>query len=339
MKELKIEFPPILEQTVSKTPPWIMPTPNVCFEMENFPKNKTPTAQIKAEFHRHKHDSNIDIYTDGSKTGTGVGAGIATLLEKNKLEGIYDEIAKPLSNNSTILSAELKAISIGLDCIAKDSDKTLTIYSDSKGALQCIMQYNPKNPLTQEIQAKLSRAYGFNNKITFCWVPSHRGILGNELADKQANIASKKYAPTDLPVVAKDLNSYITKQGKKWLQNQWDFLDRNKLHIVDNEIGEKIYHKFHTRLDEIKYNRIRLGHTRLTNKYMPGEEDPPICIICNRRVTIHHIFTNCRLHLEARKKFFGSQHNNIQKILDRKTPENCTKVINFLKYTQLYSEI
>ena len=201
------------------------------------------------------------------------------------------------------------------------------------------MQYNPKNPLTQEIQAKLSRAYGFNNKITFCWVPSHRGILGNELADKQANIASKKYAPTDLPVVAKDLNSYITKQGKKWLQNQWDSLDRNKLHIVDNEIGEKIYHKFHTRLDEIKYNRIRLGHTRLTNKYMPGGEDPPICIICNRRETIHHIFTNCRLHLEARKKFFGSQHNNLQKILDRKTPENCTKVINFLKYTQLYSEI
>ena len=139
---------------------------------------------------------------------------------------------------------------------------TVAIYSDSKSALQSIMQYDPKHPIAKQVKSQLSRLYAFQNKITLCWIPSHCGITGNELADKQANIASKKQlAPAleaSLPVVAKDLNAYIAEQGKKWLQNKWDrdCFDRhgieNKLHFIDNKIGEKKYHTFPTRIDEIK---------------------------------------------------------------------------------------
>ena len=340
MKELNIKFPPILQQNISKTPPWIIPKINVCFEMEKFPKKHTPTQQIKTEFLRHKHDSYIDVYTDGSKSSSiGVGAGIAILLEHNKSQNIFNKTGVSLCNLSTILSAELKAISMGLTVIAKLCNKKLTIYSDSKGALLTIMQYDPKNPLAQEIQSQVSRAYAYNNKVTFCWIPSHRNILGNEYADKQAYLASKKAASTFLPVIAKDLNSYIVAKGKKWLQNQWDFFDRNKLHLVDGKIGEKFFGSFTTRLDEIKYNRIRLGHTRLTNKHLPGGEDPPLCVICNSQVTIRHIFTTCPLYTEARKRFFEPHHKDIRKILDRNSSEMRSKVIPFLKYIKLYSEI
>ena len=106
------------------------------------------------------------------------------------------------------------------------------------------MQYDPKNPLVQEIQAKVNRAYAYNNKITFCWIPSHREILGNEHADKQAYLASKYTNPTIPEVPAKDLNPYIDEQGKKWLQNQWDSFDQNKLHLVDSKIGEKKISRF-----------------------------------------------------------------------------------------------
>jgi ribonuclease HI len=341
MKELNIgDFPPILEQNVPKTPPWIIPKTEVCFHMENFPKNITPTSQIKAEFLKHKHNSKIDLYTDGSKTNnTAVGAGIALCLEINKPQNIFNQNGIALNSKSSILSAELKAISIGLDVIAKTSDKTLAVYSDSKGALQSIMQYDPNNPLVQEIQAKLSTAFAYNNKVTFCWIPSHREILGNEYADKQAYQASQKTSPKHYPVVAKDLNAYIAEQGKKWLQNQWDAQDRNKLHFVDGEIGEKNFHSFKTRLDEIKYTRIRLGHSRLTNKHLAAGEEAPQCMMCNRPITIKHIFTTCPLYAEARKRFFEPNHQNFKKILDRKSFENCNKVLNFLKYTKLYCEI
>ena len=129
--------------------------------------------------------------------------------------------------------------------------------------------------------------------------------------------------------------------GKIWLQNQWDLQDENKLHFVDGKIGEKNYPSFKTRLEEIKYNRVRLGHTRLTNKYMPAGEDPPLCEFCDHAitVTIKHIFTKCPLYSEARKRFFGAHHNNLKLILNRNSPKMPEKTIQFLKYENLFSEI
>jgi hypothetical protein len=208
--------------------------------------------------------------------------------------------------------------------------------------------------LLSNAQSQLSRLYAFDNKITLCWIPSHCGIAGNELADKQANTASKKQlAPAleaSLPIVAKDLNAYIAEQGKKWLQNKWDrdCYDRhgieNKLHVIDNKIGEKKYHTFPTRLDEIKYNRIRLGHTRLTSSHLAGGDEPPLCEFCNKPITVKHILSKCPLHAEARKRFFEPHHFNFKKILSRDSIENPQNVIKFLKYSEIngntiYSQI
>ena len=302
MRQLEIILPPILIQGVPKVPPWIIPKMEVCFDMENFPKNSVLATEIKSEFYKHKHNTDINIYTDGSKNSNGVGAGISFHTSCNQ---ILKNGNKTLNRRSSILSAELKAISIGLQVIEKTCNKTCTIYSDSKGSLQTIMQYNPKHPIAQEIQSKISSASVRNNKIIFCWIPSHCGIIGNENADKAAKQASSKITPRLEYVLAKDLYSYFHEQGKKWLQNQWDMQNQNKLHFIYGKIGEKYYPIFDSRLDEIKYNRVRLGHTRFTNKFMPAGEEPPICIICDKQITIKHIFTDCKFHEEARKRFFG----------------------------------
>ena len=354
--ELNIEIPKIiLKQNTPQLAPWIEPKVKFCFQMENFPKKEISLAEIKAQFFEHKHDTNIDIYTDGSKTGNErVGAGLAILLEEDKPGNIFTTKGIKLCNKATILTAELEAIKTGLAGFLGARDKTLAIYSDSKGALQSIMQYDPKHPIVKEIQSQVSRLYAYNNKITFCWIPSHCGIAGNELADKQANLGSKKQiAPAieaSLPVVAKDLNSHIAEQGKIWLQNKWDRVSfneddiENKLHFVDDKIGVRKYHTFATRLDEIKYNRIRLGHTRLTSSYLPGTDEPPLCEFCNEQITVRHIFSECPLHAEARKRFFQPYHHNFQKILSRESAEYSQKVINFLKYSEIngntiYSQI
>ena len=286
MKQLNIKFPPILTQSVSKVPPWIIPKINICLELEKFPKKITPTRQLISEFLHHKHKTDIDIYTDGSKTTAGVGAGIAIRTSSNLSNNLFSKSSKPLSSKASILSAELQAISWGLQTMAKLCNKSCTVYSDSKGALQSIMQYNPKNPLVQEIQAKINKAFSHNNKIIFCWIPSHCDIPGNECADKLAKQASKSPTSPLHFVLARDLNSYINDKGKKWLQKYWDTEDRNKLQFIDKKIGPKEFPSFNTRLDEIKYNRIRLGHSRLTNKHLAAGENPPICIICEIPVTI-----------------------------------------------------
>ena len=345
--ELDINFPKnITKQNIPKLAPWIKPPINFCFHMEEFPKKDISTTEIKAQFLRHQHQTDIDIYTDGSKTkNERVGSGLAILYEADKPKNIFTTKATKLSNKATILTAELEAIKIGLQLFFGFRDKTIAIYSDSKGALQSIMQYDPKHPTVKEIQGQISRLYAYNTKIIFCWVPSHCGIAGNEHADKQANLASKKILPpateAALPVVAKDLNSHIAEQGKLWLQNKWDqdSFDENgienKLHFIDQKIGERKFHIFDTRLDEIKYNRIRLGHTRLTNSYLSGTNEPPLCDFCNEQLTIRHIFSNCPLHAEARKRFFEPYHLNFIKILSRDSHENPQKVLQFLKYSEI----
>ena len=355
MLDLKIDFPKIiLKQNQPQLAPWIEPKVHFCFHMESFSKKETSRSEIKAHFLEHKHDTNIDIYTDGSKTGNErVGAGLAILLEADKPLNMFTTKSKKLCSKATILSAELEAIKIGLADFFGENDKTLAIYSDSKGSLQSIMQYDPKHPIVKEIQSQLSRLYAFDNKITFCWIPSHCGIAGNELADKEASLASKKQLTTavadSLPVVAKDLNSHIDEQGKIWLQNKWDFDSfkddiENKLHFVDKEIGNRKFHSFATRLDEIKYNRIRLGHTRLTNSYLAGTNDSPLCEFCNEQLTVKHIFSECPLHAEARKRFFEPHPHNFQKNLSRDFAKDSLKVIKFLKYSEIngnsiYSQI
>ena len=63
------------------------------------------------------------------------------------------------------------------------------------------------------------------------------------------------------------MKAYIQDKGRKWLQNRWDESDKGrKLYNIDPKVGEKIYRTFGNRLDEIKYNRIRIGHSRLTQR-------------------------------------------------------------------------
>ena len=96
MKELNIEFPKtILKLNTPQLAPWIEPKINFCFHMENFPKKETSISEIKSHFLSHKHDTNIDIYTDGSKTGNErVGAGLAILSEKTNHKTYLQKLVK-----------------------------------------------------------------------------------------------------------------------------------------------------------------------------------------------------------------------------------------------------
>ena len=46
-------------------------------------------------------------------------------------------------------------------------------------------------------------------------------------------------------------------------------------------------------LDEIVYNRLRIGHTRLTHSYLIDHTDPPECTNCRQQLSVKHILTEC----------------------------------------------
>ena len=58
------------------------------------------------------------------------------------------------------------------------------------------------------------------------------------------------------------------------------------------------------RKDQIVYNRLRIGHTRLTHSYLIDHTDPPECTNCHQQLSVKHILTECI----SRRKIQGLAH-------------------------------
>ena len=58
--------------------------------------------------------------------------------------------------------------------------------------LQAIESQEIKNPLVKSVLQTCQEILSGNKYITFCWIPSHRDIAGNEDADRAAKDAYQK---------------------------------------------------------------------------------------------------------------------------------------------------
>ena len=121
------------------------------------------------------------IYTDGSKEDSKVGCAVISDNHSN-MQRIPDD--------SSIFTAEAKAVDLALDFISTcDANNKFIIFSDSLSVLKAMNHTSSKNPQIQKLLEKCHELLTYK-EIVFCWIPSHIGIQGNEMVDKQAkNIA------------------------------------------------------------------------------------------------------------------------------------------------------
>ena len=158
-------------------------------------------------------------------------------------------------------------------------------------------------------------------------------------ADKAAGYAAREAEECNLAVSASDMKRHIKKRTLEIWKQEWEQEQNNKLKNIGAEIEEKTFSTFQTRLEEIKFTRIRIGHTRLTHNFILNAEDPLICATCNVPITIIHIILVCPRYYAQRLRFFGNQPISISKFLNRKNPELNKIVINFFKEINLFSQI
>jgi len=130
-----------------------------------------------SEIIKEKYPYYTKIFTDASKSSQGTGFAFV----ENNITSMF----KPLSETS-IFSAESQATHKAISHATTLVSEEILIISDSLSALLALENPYPKNEIIQTIQEKLTHS---RKKIEFMWVPSHTGIIGNELADKAANEA------------------------------------------------------------------------------------------------------------------------------------------------------
>ena len=153
-----------------------------------------------------------------------------------------------------------------------DNNDTInnTIFTDSRSSIQIIRKITANHPILTEIQSVLVRLGSLGRSVHLCWVPSHVGVLGNEEADRLAGIAARSPVIVQNPKVPhKDYYPSIRKRIYENWQDEWTHtLMTNKLRSFRETIEEWPFSHQKVRKNEVMLTRLRIGHTRLTHRYL-----------------------------------------------------------------------
>ena len=134
--------------------------------------------------------SQVNIYTDGSKTKTYVGAGYS-IMRGNQviLEG-----KQRLPDEATVFQAELMAIKMAMFDLAgylENNDRYIKLFSDSRSAIQALNSNTVSSQLVRDTVNAINLVGGKVNRLEISWIKAHVGHLGNERADQLAREAAE----------------------------------------------------------------------------------------------------------------------------------------------------
>ena len=171
-----------------------------------------------------KKAKNIVVYTDASQIRKKVaevetGTGTAVVFTHGP---VRCSKATSVSDKITITEAELQAIS---DAIAMCSEKApknseIWVYTDSQMALQRLnAKSNANSRLFDDIRQNLVNLRQNQCQISIQWIPSRKGIIGNEKADQLAKIAAQELPVTGNTEIT--TISFVKKQICKEAELQW----------------------------------------------------------------------------------------------------------------------
>ena len=166
-----------------------------------------------------------------------------------------------------------------------------------------------------------------------CWIPSHIGIQGNEMVDKQAK-TSLSLEPTSFKIPFSNFKPSINKYILEIWQTSWNNSIGNKLLEIKPTIGEYQSVVRNIRREEVVLARLRLGHTRVTHSYLLQGEEQPQCVGCDAPFTVRHFLLECGDFAQVRNNCFHV--NNMKELFQDIHIDN---IMTFLRQINLFNKI
>ena len=246
-----------------------------------------------------------------------------------------------MPKETTIFTAELYAIEMAVSSVAYIPNQKFVIFTDSLSSLRCLSHGYSTHPSARKIQHEVSRINVHLDKtVKFCWVPSHVGIAGNELADIAA--AGAATCPERIvPIFYKDLLAPVRHRILQAWTRSWQESGQKLLQVKAN-CKPFITIPGISRRSEVIMCRLRSGHTRITHGHLmesnnPNHTVPRICPFCNNRsMTVRHILVDCA-GLDLKRDQYQLNSGSLEEILgDLCQFEN---LMGFLTDIGIYNEI
>ena len=333
---LSIPSVPICEHRSSRVGYWRFTCVQVCPPVVSCKKDVLPTvSRSKFLEHYSSHSNSIPVFTDGSKSDTGVGFGVVfpTFCRGGSL---------PLV--ASIYTAELSAIVLALQIIFTLPVNSFIIYTDSRSVLSALNSSTLSvHPL---VLSALEWLYILKNRgfrVGFCWVPGHVGVSGNERADGLAREAAAR-AALPSPVPCTDMFPVIREAIIAIWQERWTARGgTSKMGEVTRTVSRPwTYNHVQDRHSQTCLARLRISHTRLTHSYLMSRDHQPYCDDCLVPLTVRHMLVECPSLMAQRDRFLYQCRNAageflLSRVLGPECLSSGFEVLQFLEETGFLS--
>ncbi|XP_015437063.1 PREDICTED: RNA-directed DNA polymerase from mobile element jockey-like [Dufourea novaeangliae] len=193
--------------------------------------------------------------------------------------------------------------------------KTIRIFTDSQAVLLSVQKLMHTSMTTRRCKECLNELVSRGNKVMLCWVPGHKGIPGNELADKLTNLGSRRAPPEGVPRQVPLAEAVFALSRKKWREDQrkrkWDSAEGCR--VAKMMIGQNpVYKNWRDlmglpREDTRRVAGLLTGHAILNHHLTRiGELQEEGCDFCNEDTaeSAEHILMRCPGLMETRFKRF-----------------------------------
>ena len=212
----------------------------------------------------------------------------------------------------------------------------LVMLVDSQSVLQSLDSFNinTRPDLMYEIYHLLYCLSLKGTIIDFCWIPSHCGINGNEMADRAARKGAKRsgrFLDLNIPKFADDYYTILEKTAWKIFYTNMEgkpiLKKKSPLTFVKEKLSNSHLHYF--RLVTSLVFRIRTNS--LKTKFSKNAN-----CICGRHISLSHILYNCqgiRTFLPHTFKSSVSSEEDLQNKLN--DPEVVTDLVEALLHSPI----
>lgn len=335
-------------------------TPHIVPPWWTGPKTFIEESVEKAQA-RHQHGiSNvpnaIHIYTDGSGINGHIGAAaVCTTTNQTKSAYMGDDTV------STVYAGELQGISLALQIAQEDRNrgnirKKVLIYTDNQAAIRSLARPTGKSGtyLLQDITRRMQELRAQGLALEIRWIPAHKGIHGNEAADRAAKEAtgwrqrgppgSRALQPPVLHSLKSTLKLWSRRVVNDRWRTQWQQETRGRATFRHTpEPTPKVLqpHKNFSKRQSAIYIQLRTEKIGMNDflfkRRVPGVTDPR-CDCGEGRQTVAHILLQCRKHTTLRNQELGQfpGRQNLRKLLSER--KVAAKVVKFMEQTQILGQ-
>lgn len=267
----------------------------------------------------------VRVYTDGSKTKKGSGAGVHSLE-------LGINIHLPLGKHSSIFQCECIALTTAATVIHKLETEGLHIrfLTDSMAVLKALHRQTTNSTLTSECRTALHKLTN-RNTVTLQWIKGHSGSYGNDAADELARRGSSMTVAGPLPLIpipfsqfrAWTRERFAELHSQRWSKSTDYRQSRTVMPSVNKRLTRRLLNL--DRQDLKTMMGTITGHAPL-NKHLHtiGMTDSPLCRGCFvTEETAAHVILECEAVAPQRLQILGTVRSL------REACESPSKILRF----------